>query len=124
MERFRDTLSDCELFDVGYIGCWYTWAKGNSLETNIQERLDRGLATVSWLDCFPFASIRYLMNAHSDHCPLLVTTVPNPIRHQSCSFKFEAWWILKPSFEEEVAKLLGRLKGGLIGRLKEVGLGL
>ncbi|KAA3486785.1 reverse transcriptase [Gossypium australe] len=43
MEVFRDTLEECHLMDIGYSGAWFTWERGNLPETNIRERLDRGL---------------------------------------------------------------------------------
>lgn len=38
MEVFRNTLSDCQLDDVGYEGPWFTWEKGHFVENNIRER--------------------------------------------------------------------------------------
>ncbi|KAA3453673.1 reverse transcriptase [Gossypium australe] len=43
MEEFRQVLEDCQLADLGYSGNWFTWERGNLPETNIQERLDRGV---------------------------------------------------------------------------------
>ncbi|KAA3469443.1 reverse transcriptase [Gossypium australe] len=43
MEAFRETLVDCQLFDIGFSGVRFTWERGNLPETNIRERLDRGL---------------------------------------------------------------------------------
>ncbi|KAA3480509.1 Exo_endo_phos domain-containing protein [Gossypium australe] len=43
MEIFREALEECNLMDIGYSGVWYTWERGNLPETNIRERLDRGL---------------------------------------------------------------------------------
>ncbi|KAA3476465.1 putative Transposon TX1 [Gossypium australe] len=45
MEAFRETLVDCQLVDIGFSGVWFTWERGNLPETNIRERLDRGLQT-------------------------------------------------------------------------------
>lgn len=53
MEAFRRALEDCNLMDIGFSGNWFTWERGNLPETNIQERLDRGVATDSWLALFP-----------------------------------------------------------------------
>ncbi|MBA0576756.1 hypothetical protein Golob_024418, partial [Gossypium lobatum] len=41
MEEFRTVLNDCQFEDVGYVGRWFTWERGNLPETNIRERLDR-----------------------------------------------------------------------------------
>lgn len=72
MKRFRSVLEECELFDLGYLGHWYTWERGNSAENNIRERLVRGVTNVKWMECFPAASIRHLSHFHSDHYPLLI----------------------------------------------------
>ncbi|MBA0698767.1 hypothetical protein Goari_000459 [Gossypium aridum] len=48
MEVFRKTLEDCSLSDLGFIGNWFTWERGNFPENNIQERLDRGEANEEW----------------------------------------------------------------------------
>ncbi|MBA0633781.1 hypothetical protein Godav_029252 [Gossypium davidsonii] len=48
MEAFREALEECLLEDLGYLGVWFTWEKGNLLETNIKERLDRRVANDKW----------------------------------------------------------------------------
>ncbi|KAA3461663.1 putative Transposon TX1 [Gossypium australe] len=45
---------------------------GNSLETNIRERLVRGVANTSWLLQFTYASISHVPHSFSGHCPLLI----------------------------------------------------
>lgn len=57
IEVFRNVLEDCHLMDVGYSGNWFTWERGNFSETNIQERLDRGVANKNWMSIFPEATI-------------------------------------------------------------------
>ncbi|KAH1039227.1 hypothetical protein J1N35_040970 [Gossypium stocksii] len=42
-ESFRTVLANCHLLDVGYIGNWFTWERGNLEETNTQEWLNRGV---------------------------------------------------------------------------------
>ncbi|KAK5812453.1 hypothetical protein PVK06_027883 [Gossypium arboreum] len=74
MEAFRRALEDYNLMDIGFSGNWFTWERGNLPETNIQERLDRGVATDSWLALFPDFQVRHLPHSFSDHCPLLINT--------------------------------------------------
>ncbi|KAA3473556.1 reverse transcriptase [Gossypium australe] len=50
MDAFKSALVDFHLIDVGYIGKWFTWERGNLPETNIQERLDRGLIELTEAD--------------------------------------------------------------------------
>lgn len=60
MEAFREVLGDFHLFDLGYLGSWFTWEKGNFLKTNIRERLDRRVACASWIEFFPSTSVQHL----------------------------------------------------------------
>ncbi|MBA0620387.1 hypothetical protein Godav_006107 [Gossypium davidsonii] len=52
MEAFREALEECLLEDLGYLGVWFTWERGNLPETNIRERLDRGVANDKWRQLF------------------------------------------------------------------------
>ncbi|MBA0633875.1 hypothetical protein Godav_024824, partial [Gossypium davidsonii] len=53
MEMFCEALEFFHLTDMGYSGRWFTWERGNLPETNIQERLDKGVANENWIYMFP-----------------------------------------------------------------------
>ncbi|KAA3481752.1 reverse transcriptase [Gossypium australe] len=74
MEAFRDSLDECQLMDIRYSGIWFTWERGNLLETNIREHLDRGVANDRWLVLFPGGNVQHLPYSTSDHCPLFINT--------------------------------------------------
>ncbi|GMI92190.1 hypothetical protein HRI_002888300 [Hibiscus trionum] len=124
MSDFQEALNDCALSDVGYQGRWFTWEKGKFEETNIRERLDRGVANNAWWSCHPHFILSHLAHSFSDHCPLLVNTSPNTDNKAHWHFKFEAAWILEESCESEVANLWAVSTGTLPDRLRFVGLGL
>lgn len=42
MESFQNTLAKCDLFDLGFLGRWYTWERENLSTSNIREHLDKG----------------------------------------------------------------------------------
>ncbi|KAA3472243.1 reverse transcriptase [Gossypium australe] len=88
MEAFRNVLEDYRLMDLGYSGHWFTWERGNLPETNIRERLDRGVANVNWMSRFPETNVKHLLHSTSDHCPLLVTTT----NEESFETEVEAKW--------------------------------
>ncbi|KAA3464007.1 reverse transcriptase [Gossypium australe] len=121
METFRDTLEECGLMDIGYSGTWFTWERGNLPETNIRERLDRGVANDKWTTLFSMGRIQHLPFSTSDHCPLLITTdSDNPFKRNR-RFHFEAWWTMEESLEavglEKWANALKRKKGELKKKL-------
>ncbi|KAH1074512.1 hypothetical protein J1N35_026840 [Gossypium stocksii] len=73
MDAFRSTLEFCNLNDLGFIGRWFTWERGRFAHTNIRERLDRGVATLEWMNLFPSFQVEYLSHSFSDHCPFFLT---------------------------------------------------
>lgn len=94
MKVFRKVLEDCNLVDIGFMGNWFTWERGNLLGTNIQERLDnqdRGVEIEERLALFLEFQHQHLLHTFSDHCPLLINTKKRDVRSTSRSFKFEAW---------------------------------
>ncbi|KAH6771766.1 hypothetical protein C2S52_005519 [Perilla frutescens var. hirtella] len=72
IEKFRDTLRECGLEDLGFKGFKFTWSNNQDEDTLIQERLDRFLASEEWLALFPQAQVEHLVRVASDHCPLLL----------------------------------------------------
>ncbi|MFQ6667115.1 hypothetical protein Gotur_033240 [Gossypium turneri] len=111
MEAFRKVLEECSLSDMGFNGNWFTWERGNLPETNIQERLDRGVANEEWLQIFPEFQIQHLPHTFSNHCPLLVHTKKECRERVHKEFKFEAWWVLEDSFLDEVKNIWEHSEG-------------
>ncbi|KAA3460638.1 reverse transcriptase [Gossypium australe] len=124
MEAFRNALEDCQLVDVGYTGNWFTWERGNLPETNIRERLDRGVANVHWMSMFPETNIQHLVHSTSDHCPLLITTTKEEKRKRWETFRFKAWWLMEETFETEVQSIWESASGDLIQKLEYLKSGL
>ncbi|KAA3462361.1 reverse transcriptase [Gossypium australe] len=124
MEIFRDTLANCGLMDVGYSGTWFTWERGNLPETNIRERLDRGVANEKWLSLFPMGRIQHLPFATSDHCPLLLHTNSDNLFKCNRRFHFETWWIMEESFAEVLQNIWESSSEPLMEKLKTLQAGL
>ncbi|MBA0575541.1 hypothetical protein Golob_024180 [Gossypium lobatum] len=72
MKEFCEALEDCNLTDLGFTGRWFTWERGRFVSINIKEQLDRGVATLSWVNRFPGYRIEHLSHSFFDHCPLLL----------------------------------------------------
>jgi hypothetical protein len=52
---------DCGLTDLGYKGYSFTWSNRREGDANVQVRLDRGVATASFLDLFPDSHVEHVM---------------------------------------------------------------
>lgn len=72
LEGFSETVNDCELMDLGFVGNEFTWEKSRGQNNWLQERLDRGLGNQLWKEMFPAAEIKVWEVSTSDHLPLVV----------------------------------------------------
>ena len=52
MAKFRDVLSDCKLFDLGFRGPKWTYDNKQSGVDNVKVRIDRGVADQGWSSIF------------------------------------------------------------------------
>lgn len=101
--KFADNINKCKLVDMGYTGAKYTWTNGRQGLANVQKRLDRALCNEEWRSLFPEGMIQILPRTYSDHAPLLLHVFgKNHRNHIMRPFRFEAAWILDPSFETVV----------------------
>ncbi|KAL6180520.1 hypothetical protein ACLB2K_047182 [Fragaria x ananassa] len=88
--RFQTALDDVELIDLGYFGAIFTWKEGD-----VKCRLDREVATPSWLDLFPASTVTHLPPIHGDHVPILLgvyETAPVSRERVKSHFRFESSW--------------------------------
>ena len=98
-----DTINWCGLRDLGFVGPKFTWLYQQRDGVQIRERLDRGLATVDWLDKFPMARLYHCTSSVSDLCPLSLHLKER--KKTQCvgrSFRFEVMWLKEASYEEVV----------------------
>ena len=76
-------------------------AKGRWGNVAIKERLDRGLASISWRLVFLNAFVQHLGALNSDHLPILLDINPNDC-FSPCPFRFEAAWIWDERCQEVI----------------------
>ncbi|KAJ8442816.1 hypothetical protein Cgig2_016282 [Carnegiea gigantea] len=76
LDKFHNTLEECDLFDLGFVGREYTWWNGQSGRDSVKEGLDRVCAFDEWLALFPHAMVEHLNEGISDHLLLFLKTSP------------------------------------------------
>jgi exonuclease III len=72
MMQFRNTLSYCNLYDLGFQGLPWTYDNKQKGDKNVRVRLDRAVACPAWFNLFPNYHVRHLVSSRSDHCPILI----------------------------------------------------
>ncbi|XP_023874724.1 uncharacterized protein LOC111987261 [Quercus suber] len=103
MEGFRESLSKCGLFDLGFVGQRFTWCNEHLGEQRTLLRLDRIVANSSWPELYPEACVYHRSMSSSDHC-LLYLTLKNvhPRKPVKKRFQFEAMWVREDGCKDVV----------------------
>lgn len=121
------TLVDCGLQDVGYMGYRFTWSNKRKSPHTIQERLDYALVNDSWRGFWPVMRVNHLTRFKSDHNPILVRCCTHH-RHTmrwTHMFRFDEVWLQNgDECGEVVAETWSASADGLQQKLAEVGVAL
>lgn len=59
----------------------------------VEERLDRALASISWIRLFPRAKVHNLEASSSDHLPIFLEPAPLVFHSRIRRFRFENAWL-------------------------------
>ncbi|KAK9670069.1 hypothetical protein RND81_13G174700 [Saponaria officinalis] len=97
IDAFRDVVEFCGFREITYIGHPFTWSNGRGGDENVQERLDRAMATDEWIDMYSSSSIHHLPKRKSDHLPIPVKiskAIDGNTQHKRRrSFRFKKMWL-------------------------------
>ncbi|XP_062103610.1 uncharacterized protein LOC133814696 [Humulus lupulus] len=83
----------------------YTWERGRNSSNLIEIRLDRALANSSWIHSFPEAILSNHEISTSDHCPIILSPIPNTRFSIVRRFKFENAWLREPMCRQIVEEV-------------------
>ncbi|CAL2255003.1 unnamed protein product [Prunus armeniaca] len=81
MCNFRNFVVNCGLLDLEFVGYPFTWSNRRG-GGRIQERLDRALASSSWVHRFGDAKVSHHLVSGSDHAAILLEAEAVQVRHQ------------------------------------------
>ncbi|CAN1279273.1 hypothetical protein LINPERPRIM_LOCUS16962 [Linum perenne] len=71
-----DFSNELHLIDIEFSGPEFTWSNRQCPSTLIDERLDKFFLNDAWLDSFPETPIEHLPPLCSDHCLIVMRTMP------------------------------------------------
>jgi hypothetical protein len=119
---FRNTISHCDLHDLGYNGNIFTWTNRQDEIQLIQSRLDRFFANSNWIDMFPNFTNTHLTRYRSDHCPILldfthISCIRPPNQHYYGK-RFEQIWTTNENHHNIVKEAWLTGQGDLGNKLK------
>lgn len=122
---FRDAVMDCDLFDLPLTGYQFTWHKSLGTEHSIEQRIDRALASATWMSMFPNCKLLNLVAPFSDHSPILLYTNAVVTSKPSKRFRFENAWLREPELQKVVEKNWDSAhQSDVVERLKHCSVGL
>jgi len=72
--NFAQFMNQFGMIDLGFSSNSFTWSNHCQCSSLIKERLDRGIASIQWVQQFPSYLISHLPAHTSDQNPLLLDT--------------------------------------------------
>lgn len=116
MKNFKGRMNRWALRDIGYVGQWWMWERGKTIDTRVREWLDMYIASPSWSNLYLYASMEHFLRYNSDHSPILVKVQqgPNRAKQKDIAFKFETAWLFDKTCEQVVREAWGECAGDSI----------
>lgn len=121
MRNFRNSLQDCGLHDLGFVGERFTFSNKRRGTAETKVRLDRAVVNRDWKRIFPDANLRVGFANASDHCPIILSTDAAKT-HESRpvqSFRFEPMWLRDNTFNDKVKEAWesSKMDGGTLSEV-------
>ncbi|XP_074293516.1 uncharacterized protein LOC141620581 [Silene latifolia] len=102
MRPLLQVTQDCQLYDLGAKGAFYTWTNKHEVGSKVCSRLDRVLINDEWLAEFPDSYTHFLPEGVFDHCPAIIRFEMER-RRNGYSFKYFNMWASAPDYKDIVS---------------------
>jgi exonuclease III len=100
MGQIRAAIDSAELLELRCSNRRFSWTNERVDPTMVY--LDRIFCNVAWEALFSACGVHALSSSHSDHCPLLLSSLGSPPR--KARFRFENFWPRHEGFASTVAE--------------------
>ncbi|KAL2923715.1 hypothetical protein RDABS01_015206 [Bienertia sinuspersici] len=120
----RECFDECEVQDINYTGCFYTWTNKQNAAARVLSKIDRVMANHAWTDCFPAGKAHFLPEGISDHCPMVITADDKDDQGKK-PFKYFSMWANAPDYKERIKRAWSKEVTGnsmfqVVQKLREV----
>lgn len=112
--NFKNFIRDNELIDLGFKGTPWTWISQRENGMIIKERLDRAMASPTWIQSHQNSNLSHLHTDASDHCMLLLDTDFHGKRRYKRRFQFDQRWTEDSEAGEVIKKAWNKNLSGTI----------
>jgi hypothetical protein len=98
-------MSHCDLHNIGFTGLPWTYDNNQVGDRNVRVRLDRAVASLSWMDWFPQVHAQHLISASSDHCPIFLDLEQEHDAHaKQQTMRYEVMWEREETLPQEIQR--------------------
>ena len=125
LSGFWEATMASGLIDLGMHGYFFTWEKSRGTSDWIQERLDRAMASSSWISHFPNSVVHSLKASGSNHLSIFLDNRTVRRRRRVARFRFENAWLHDGECEGIVqASWVGSMGHLISFRIRDCGMAL
>jgi exonuclease III len=104
MVDFHEWTSNNNFLHLPTKGAWFTWSNGRKGRAHTEKRLDRVICNQSWVSFCNNVTVSTLVNAKSDHYPILLDFNFSNTTFTS-QFKFHKMWSLHDSCKDLISNV-------------------
>lgn len=122
MKKFRQTLQDCELYDLGFVGNPFTFSNRRLGSMKTRARLDTAMANGEWLQKFQKAQIEHFQTVTSDHNLLFIDVLACHRFKRTKCFKFIPMWLRCHEFRNKVEHIWTSVSSNEVGLTTKLGI--
>lgn len=97
---FQSFINDGDFLDLPSVGPFFTWSNHRFSHGYLETRIDRVLATQSFIDLWEAVNVKVGLRACSDHSPLFLGCSPLGVISKPRPFRFQVMWLSHKACED------------------------
>ncbi|XP_062088908.1 uncharacterized protein LOC133795473 [Humulus lupulus] len=100
----RDCMIHCQMEDLKFSGCFYTWTNKQRPEDRVYSKIDRAMVNIKWTDQYTNFEDVFLPEGIFDHSPILISFYLD-VEIGKQPFRYFRMWKEAPSYAIKLCNL-------------------